>query len=86
MAMDKTRLGSALWTAVKAVQPTAPPSLTEDAKGLAVWTDVADQIIQEVIANSVVTITTFSATAPGIQTGSGVSGTITGTATGKVTA
>lgn len=86
MAMDKNRLGAALWAAVKATttfNPTISP--VEDAKGLALWTTVADQIIQEVIGHSVVTVNSFTASVSGVQSGGSSSGNLTGTGTGTIT-
>lgn len=52
MAVDKTRLGLALWTKIKthtAFNPAITPAL--DAEGLSLWTDVADEILKELVTN-----------------------------------
>lgn len=83
--MNKDVLGAAMWAAVKTTQSYSPScDATCDAKGLAIWTKVADSIIVHIKANAVVKINTFTATAPNVQTGVGTSGNITGTAAGIV--
>lgn len=56
MAMDKDRLGSAIWTAVKALYSYGPDMTpTMDAAGLLLWKTVADKIILEIQGHAVVT-------------------------------
>ncbi len=80
MALDKDRLGLALWTRVK-TETSFGGALTPalDAKGLSLWTGIADEIIKEFIGNAVVTGTTAT---PGAQAGPA---TLPGTFTGLVT-
>lgn len=68
---DPTRLGTAIWTAVKA-QESFSPSLSpaDDAKGLALWIAIATQILLECTANAVITPDSFTTTA-GPVTGTG---------------
>lgn len=79
MAMDKDRIGTAIWTAVKALYSYSP-SITPaaDAAGLALWKVISDQIILEIQGHAVVTSTTST---PGAQAGPT---TLPGTATGTV--
>lgn len=80
MALDKDRLGAAMWTAVKNLN-TYGTSMTSaaDAKGLAHYKAIADEIIKEFIGNAVVTGTTET---PGAQAGGS---TLPGTFEGIVT-
>ena len=60
MAMSKTVLGAALWANVKATQTFSPAiSSGDDAKGLALWTTIADAIITEITTHGVVNHGTF---------------------------
>lgn len=86
MAMNKNTLGSALWTAVKATTVFTPSiSVVDDAKGLQVWTTVADQIIQHIISSAEIKVDTFAVTVSGVSTGSGSTSSVAGNVTGKVT-
>lgn len=68
MAMDKSVLGAALWNRVKSTQSFAPALTSDqDAAGLALWTDIADELINHIKANAVVTVT--SAVATGVTSG-----------------
>jgi hypothetical protein len=86
MALNKDVLGAALWTRVKSIHGGYTPGLgaPQDAAGLAYWTGIADEIITHFKANAVITINTFSATAPGVTVGPDPSGNITGSATGGI--
>lgn len=80
MAMDKDRLGAAIWTAVKAQTSFgAELDATQDAKGLALWKAIANQILLEITGHAVVSSTTST---PGATAGPT---TLPGTGTGAVT-
>jgi hypothetical protein len=87
MAMDKTRLGDAIATRIMARNPETGAYMSPEqiAQMKLYWQDVAQEIIAEIIAHSVITVNAWSAQAPGVATGAGTSSTITGTATGGVT-
>lgn len=72
MSLDPSRLGAAIWTAVKA-QNTYSPALTtpQDAQGLALWTAIATQIVTEITSNAEVEPGTFSTPSGGDVTGEG---------------
>lgn len=71
MSVLGTRLGTAIWTAVKA-QETYNPPLTgpQDAKGLALWIAIATEITNEFVTNATITPDTFT-TPSGPVTGTG---------------
>lgn len=58
MSLLGSRLGAAIWTAVKATQSYSPAiTPAQDAQGLAVWTAVANEIVTEITTNAVVPAT-----------------------------
>lgn len=58
MSMLGTRLGTQIWTTIKALQ-TYSPAITpaQDAAGLALWQAIATDIVAEVTGHAVVTAT-----------------------------
>lgn len=80
MPLDKDRLGAALWARVKSLESYSPGiGPAEDARGLAQWKGIADEIIKEFKDNAVVPVNVASVTA--VQPGGGTSGPGTGTGT-----
>ena len=80
MALDKDRLGAALWARIKSNESFSPPiGGPEDARGLQQWTGIADEIIKEFVQNAVVPVTVANVT--GVTPGGGSSGPGTGTGT-----
>lgn len=55
MSLDKDRLGSAIWTTIKAQESYSPAiSPSQDAAGLALWKSIAKEILDEIKNNAVV--------------------------------
>lgn len=72
MSLDATRLGAAIWTAVKAQESYSPTiSGPQDAAGLALWTAIATQIVTEITGNAQVEPGTFTTPSGGDVTGEG---------------
>lgn len=72
MSLDPSRLGAAIWTAVKAQESYSPAiSGPQDAAGLALWTAIATQIVSEFTGNAEVEPGTFSTPSGGDVTGEG---------------
>ncbi len=68
MAMDKDRLGTAIWTAIKALH-TYNPAITApmDAAGLLLWKEIAEEIILEIQGHAVVSSTGTDPVGDGLQ-------------------
>ena len=81
MAMNGTQLGEAAWNAVKA-QTGATYSPAEENKAKAIWIAIATEIVNHIVANAVVTVTTGI---PVATTGSAVAQTGATTAPGTGT-
>lgn len=72
MSLLGSRLGAAIWTAVKAQESYSPAiSGPQDAAGLALWTAIANQIVLEIVTNADVTPGTFTTATGGPVTGDG---------------
>ena len=55
MSLDKDRLGTAIWTTIKAQESNSPAiSPAQDAAGLALWKSIAKEIIDEITGHAVV--------------------------------
>lgn len=72
MSLLGSRLGAAIWTAVKAQESYSPAiSGPQDAAGLALWTAIATQIVTEITSNAQVEPGTFTTPSGGDVTGEG---------------
>lgn len=60
MAMDKNRLGDAIWAAIKATYGAYMPAMTSqyDTLGRDLWRAVADEIISEIDTNADIVLAT----------------------------
>lgn len=59
MALDKNRLGNAIWAAVKQVYGPYTPAISPfyEQRGIDLWTAVADEIIKEIDQNADIVLT-----------------------------
>lgn len=58
MALDKDRLGVALWERVKLINGAHSPAMTasQETAGLTMWKGIADELIKEFKTNAVIPV------------------------------
>jgi hypothetical protein len=74
MALSGTRLGDAIWAAVKATTNYTPPDTPTDNKGKAVWEAIANCIVSEITGHAEVEPGTFEAPPGGTYPGGAITG------------
>lgn len=83
--LDWIEMGDAIWNRIKGEQTYSPGILPAyDTYGRNIWRVISDEIIKHFILRAEIRITSFTATAPGVTPGPGVSGNITGIADGII--